>query len=206
VHFYDKKTGFNSSKNMTLYQSGCKERSTGTPINKNYFPCKEQTKTASSSTLPKEIKKTVVAGEEYKAGSISRFFWGDHYRDSWMVPVTVPVLNLDTTFAGLVPYKRGGGRQTKSLKFKAGNGMRYTFRSVNKDPSKALPWNLRGTIAEDILKDQTTTQNPYGAMAATIMLDELDILHAQPTLYVMPDDDRLGPFKDDFGNMLGMLE
>jgi len=206
VHFYDKKTGFNSDKTFNLYQSACIEKSTKTLVNKSYSPCKGSLVESKTTTQSIEIEKTIIAGEEYEAGSVKRFFWGDHYRDSWTAPVTVPILNLDTTFNGLTPYKRGGGRQTKSLKFKAGNGMRYAFRSVNKDPAKALPWNLRETIAQDIVKDQTTTQNPYGAMAADILLNELGILHAHPKLYVMPDDERLGPFKEEFGNMLGMLE
>ena len=43
-------------------------------------------------------------------------------------------------------------------------------------------------------------------MAADILLNELDIIHAHPKLYVMPDDPKLGPYQEDFGNMLGMLE
>ena len=117
----------------------------------------------------------------------------------------VPVLNPDTTFGGLVPLKKGGGRQTKSLKFTAGNGMRYVFRSVNKDPIKALDYELRETIVADVVRDQTTTQQPYGALTADIMLNELDVLHAHPKLYVLSDD-KLGPYKKDYGNMLGMLE
>ena len=85
------------------------------------------------------------------------------------------------------------GRQTKSLKLKAGNGYEYVFRSVNKDPSGALPFELRGTLLEKIIKDQTTTQQPYGAMATDLLLNKLDILHAHPVLYVMPDDPMLGP-------------
>ena len=61
-------------------------------------------------------------------------------------------------------------------------------------------WNCR------IVKDQTTTQHPYGAMAADILLNEFGIIHAHPKLYIMPDDPKLGPFQKEFGNMLGMLE
>ena len=61
--------------------------------------------------------------------------------------------------------------------------------------SKALPYELRGTIVSDVLKDQTTTQQPYGALAVSHWLDKINILHASPTLYVLPDDDALGSFQ-----------
>jgi len=69
-----------------------------------------------------------------------------------------------------------------------------------------LDYDLRETGIARIVKDQTTTQHPYGAMAADILLNELGIIHAHPKLYLMPDDPKLGPFQEDFGNMLGMLE
>lgn len=196
VHLYSEKSGFKNQNSFTLYDKSLPEKKQA--INPT---------TAFNRIISTSGNSAItIAGEEYEAGGIKRFFWGDHYRDTWTKEVSVPFLDLDTTFGGLTVYKKGGGRQTKSLKFKAANGQRYSFRSVNKDPTKALPYNLRETIAKDILKDQTTTQNPYGAMAADIMLNELDILHAHPKLYIMPDDERLGEFRTEFANMLGMLE
>ncbi|MBK7107557.1 MAG: hypothetical protein IPH62_20010 [Ignavibacteriae bacterium] len=75
-----------------------------------------------------------------------------------------------------------------------GDGIRYTFRSVNKNPIKALDYNLRNTIVADIVKDQTTTQQPYGALAADILLNKLGIIHAHPKLFIMPDNPKLGKF------------
>jgi len=149
---------------------------------------------------------TAIAGKEYAAGNLKRLFFGAHYRDSWTTEIKIPHLDLDTTFGGLTPYKKGGGRQTKSLKFKTADGRRYVFRSVNKDPVKALAYNLRETFIANVLRDQTSTQHPYGALAADMMLNELGVLHAHPKLYVLPDDEKLGPFKAEYGNMLGMLE
>ena len=88
----------------------------------------------------------------------------------------------------------------------AGNDMRYTFRSVNKDPIKALDYELRETIVADVVRDQTTTQYPYGALAADILLNQLEIFHAHPTLYVLPDSDELASYKNEYGNLFGMLE
>src|SRR4051812_32766804 len=39
---------------------------------------------------------TVVPGERYNAGFIHRFLLGEHYRDLWVTPIEVPILNLQT--------------------------------------------------------------------------------------------------------------
>jgi hypothetical protein len=77
---------------------------------------------------------------------------------------------------------------------------------VNKDPSKRLPYALRETFLAPALRDQTSMQHPYGNLATNIMQNELGFLHPHPNLYVMPDDEKLGPFREEFGNMLGTLE
>ena len=201
-----KKSNKNKKTHFTLFESACKYHENQLLVNYSFIPCEEvkSTKEKMAKKYPKSIK--VVAGPEYEAGSLKRFFMGAHYRDSWTAKVEVPYLNLDTTKGGLTVLKKGGGRQTLSLKFQGGDGIRYAFRSVNKDPIKALDYDLRKTAIANIVKDQTTTQHPYGAMAADILLNELDIIHAHPKLFVMPNDPKLGPFQEDFGNMLGMLE
>jgi hypothetical protein len=206
VHIFSKAKGFYADEKYVLFQSACDIRDTYTPANDRFIPCEEEMAEATSmiGSYPDSVE--TIAGPEYSAGFIHRFFFGNHYRDTWTTPVTVPFLDLDTTFSGLVPLKKGGGRQTKSLKFMAGNGMRYTFRSVNKDPIKALDYDLRETIAAKVVRDQTTTQNPYGAMAADVMLNELGIFHAHPKLYLLPSDNKLGSYKKEYGNLLGMLE
>ena len=205
-HEFKNNSTSTTPKNLVLFESSCNNYNESAPINYQYEPCKEE-----QTSFPKmkyEYPETgkIIAGPEYEAGSLKRFFMGDHYRDSWTTKIEVPYLNLDTAKGGLTVLKKGGGRQTLSLKFMAGNGIRYTFRSVNKDPIKALDYELRETSIADIVKDQTTTQHPYGAMAADILLNELGIIHAHPKLYIMPDDSKLGPFQKAFGNMLGMLE
>ena len=168
-------------------------------IPQSYDIIKQQIAPLDSITL-------AVAGPEYKSNKFKQQWLGKHYRDSWTIPVKVPLLNMDTTHGGLLVESKGGGRQTTSLKLAGGDGGEYVFRSVNKDPSKALPYELRGTIIADVLKDQTTTQQPFGALAVSNLLDNIGILHASPKLYVLPDDQRLGIFREEYKNLFGMLE
>jgi hypothetical protein len=206
VHKISKDNNLEPDCNVVLYQSSITPTEADIPVNDSFTPYHdEQDKhMIASESYPDSVK--IKAGAEYSAGWLHRLFFGDHYREDWTTEVNIPYLNMDTTFSGLTPLKKGGGRQTKSLKFMAGNKMRYTFRSVNKDPIKALDYELRETIVADVVRDQTTTQYPYGALTADIMLNQVDVFHAHPKLYVLPDSDNLSSYKIEYGNLFGMLE
>jgi hypothetical protein len=133
-------------------------------------------------------------------------FLGSLHRATWQTPVTVPYLNLDTTFSGLTPFALGGGRQTTTLKFKAGNGYEYAFRSVDKNLVNALPREYRNSFVGSMIKEVTATEYPYGAIIASSLMDQTDILHARPKLYVLPDHPGLGAFQEPFAGLFGMLE
>jgi len=149
---------------------------------------------------------TVTAGEVYNAGLLHRLILGRGHRDLWTTPIRVPVLDLGTFAGGLTPVRRGGGVQTASLRLRAADGQEYSFRSVDKDPSSALPEELRDTIVGDMLRDQTSSGHPVGALVVANLLDAVGVLHAHPVLVVMPDDARLGAFRSEFAGMLGLLE
>ncbi|MDQ4141221.1 MAG: outer membrane protein assembly factor, partial [Bacteroidota bacterium] len=205
---FSEEKGFQSHSIYPLFLSANTTQSTPLPI--NYSLASLDAKNIGVKPESNKSRQTgivsVKAGPEYNASNLKTFFLGKHYRPTWTTPIQVPYLDLDTTFNGLTVNKKGGGRQTKSLTFKNPVDEEYVFRSVNKDPSKALNYELRETIIARVLRDQTTTQHPYGAMAADVMLNELDILHAHPKLYVLPDDPKIGPFRSEFANLLGMLE
>jgi len=147
-----------------------------------------------------------VPGGRYVRGGLHRFFFGTHYRDVWAAPVTVPVLDLANFAGGLTPSKKGGGLQTKSLRFKSGDGREFAFRSLDKDPSKTLPPELHETVAADIIQDQISSAHPYAALVVPAIAEAAGVLHPIPLLVVMPDDPRLGEFQQEFGGLLGMIE
>lgn len=188
-----------------LFTSACENAGKGIP-NTLFQPCNPVIKPSDSMDTPHREPVTVAAGSEYASRRFKEKWFGKHYRDSWTIPVKVPYLDMDTTFGGLVIAGKGGGRQTTSLKLVAGNGKEYVFRSVDKDPFRALAYELRGTVVSQVLKDQTSTQQPYGAMAVAPLLDKIGILHATPELFVLPKDNKLGAFKEQYGNLFGMLE
>jgi hypothetical protein len=156
----------------------------------------------------RDSTRTVVtaAGAHYRAGALHRLVLGRHYRDLWMTPMEVEVLDLSTFAGGIEPLRTGGGRQTKSLRFLGADGREYSFRSVDKDPSPVLDSLLRDTFVDDLVQDGISAAHPLGALVAAPLLEAAGILHVDPELRVMPDDPALGDFREEFAGMLGLIE
>ena len=152
-------------------------------------------------------RQTVVAGAHYHAGWLHRLFLGAHYRDLWGTPVDVEVLDLSRFAGGLTPTGCGGRRQTKVLRFLGKDGRQYVFRSVDKDPTLALPPELRATFARAVVQDQISSAHPGGPLVVAPLLDATGILHAEPRITLLPDDPRLTGFDCVRpGFKLGMIE
>ena len=149
---------------------------------------------------------TVVPGLEYRAGGFKRFLFGGNYRELWTTPVRAPVLDLDRFAGGLTFKELGGGQQTKSFDFENAAGQEWVFRSVNKDPSLALPEELRGTAVAGVVKDQISSSFPAGALLVPPIAEALGVLVPRPQLAVMPDDPRLGEHRKMAAGLLGMIE
>jgi len=148
----------------------------------------------------------VRPGAHYAAGSLHRWLFGRDYRDLWTAELEVPVLDLGRVAGGLTPTTAGGGFQTKSLRFQGADGYNYGFRSVDKDPSDVLPKEFEGTFIEDLVKDQTSSQHPLAPALMAPLMQAAGVLHTDPELVVMPDDPRLGKFRERFAGTLGFFE
>lgn len=148
----------------------------------------------------------VPPGRSYDAGMLHRLLLGDLHRTLWRTPVNIPVLDLDTFAGGLTPVERGGGQQTRSLRLRGRDGVTYTFRVIDKDASRTLDPELRRSIAAAVLQDQVGALLPLSALVIAPLLEAGGVLHVKPRLAVLPYDDRLGEFIDEFAGVPGFLE
>jgi len=149
--------------------------------------------------------RTLAAGPRYEAGWLHRFLLGSGYRDLWALPVEVEILDLDAWSGGLVAEEKGGGKQTRSLDFEGGDGREWEFRSIDKDPTAAVPPSLRETFAVWIFQDLTSASLPGGGVVVDALAAAAGIPHVKHRIVVLPDDPRLGAFRDEFAGMLGAL-
>ena len=102
----------------------------------------------------------MVASTKFQVSGIHQWFLGKNYRDLWITPIEVEMLDLQTYAGGLQPVMRVGGMQTLGLALKGSDGRSYTFRGVEKDPQTFLPPSFQNTLAERLIKDQTSTALP----------------------------------------------
>ena len=148
----------------------------------------------------------VTPRSRFDANFIQRFFLGDGYRDLWAMPVQVPILDLEKFAGGLTPTRRGGGLQTPSIRLHSVEGPVYTFRSLDKDASRALDPELRESLAAKFAQDFVSAVLPQGALILDRLQEAAGVLHAKPQLVLMPDDPRLAEFREDFAGVLGWIE
>ncbi len=142
----------------------------------------------------------------YDAPFLKRALLGPGYRSIWGAPVPAVVLDLGAFAGGLEPLRRGGGQQTQSLRFQGGDGRVYTFRSIDKDVSRGVDPALRGTLAERVLQDQISSLLPLSALVVSPLLEAAGVFNPGPVLRVMPDDPRLGEYREEFAGLLGWIE
>ncbi|WP_324670896.1 hypothetical protein [Hymenobacter sp. GOD-10R] len=193
----------------TLFQSACTEpRLPKVPVNFFIPECPSAPKGVAKvkPDAPWQPTVTVAPGPQYAASKGTRFWIGPLYRTSWTQPVQVPTLDLSQEKGGLRIFGKGGGRQTTSVKLIAADSSEYVFRSVDKDVTRILPPELRNSIAANVLRDITPTAHPYSALVTGSLLDQTDILHARPRLFILPDNNQLGPYREEYKGLLGTLE
>src|SRR6185436_7698627 len=138
---------------------------------------------------------TVAANTTFKTNGSKKFWMGSNYRTEWKTPITVPVINLSTEKGGLTPTKRGGGKQTKSLRVEGANGREYSFRSIQKFiTGKTLPYDLQSEAAEDLVADGVSASYPYAALSVIPLAQAAGIPYLDAKVIYIPDDPKLGEF------------
>jgi hypothetical protein len=133
---------------------------------------------------------------------------GTNYRKEWNTPITVPVIQLSKEHGGLKAIKKGGGKQTKSLRLEDPNKREYTLRSIAKFiTSKTFPdTTMQSEAAADLIADGISASYPYVALSIPVLAEAAGIPHTNVKLVYIPDDPGLGDFRGDFGNMLALYE
>jgi len=170
-----------------------------------YFNCSAAYAQEAHIVAPDSIV-TVIAKEYDEVGLVHRYWLGDSYRKLYNTPVKMPIMDLSQQFGGLQVVKLGGGMQTQSLRLADASGREWVLRSIQKYPERSLPENLRKTIAKDIVQDQISIANPFGALTVPPFNRALKLPHAVPILVYVGDDPQLEEYRDIFKNRAYMFE
>lgn len=142
----------------------------------------------------------------YVAGQTKQFLLGKNYRHDFTEPVSMPVFDIGSVSGGLKILQLGGGNQSKSLRLADSSGREYVMRLVNKDPSVLVPDFLKGTVAQAVVQDQMSALEPFGPSIIPPLAAAMQVPHASPILYYIPDDPRFGIYRGRFAGTVGYLE
>jgi hypothetical protein len=149
---------------------------------------------------------TVRASDIYDASELKEFYLGKHYRNAWSTTIEVPVLDMQTEAGGLTVIKRGGGKQTRSLRLQGGDGKQYVIRSIQKYPTVVVPEVLQRTFVADLVQDQISAGHPYAAFVIPPLAEAAGVYHTIPKLFWVPDTHLLGEHREDFAGTLVLFE
>src|SRR5690606_34070151 len=170
-------------------------------------PVSGRTSTAAVPPVKAEGRTVRVhASDRYEAGKMKSALLGRNYRDAWAQDVEVPVFDITSEKGGLKILQKGGGQQTLSLRLADSTGREYVLRSVEKYPAKAIPEPLRETFAQDLVQDQISASHPFAALAVAPLADRIGLYHTNPVMVFIPDDPRLGEYRETFANTLALFE
>lgn len=168
------------------------------------------------NSFPKEKVASIYTKDEVEKSGFYKFLWGDRYRKQFGVEVKAPMVSLDTLFGGVVPIRKGGGNQSKSLRLEDKQGRQYVMRALKKQASQYLQAimfkdkyigdQLDDSFASDLLLDVFTGAHPYAPFVVGDLADAIGVYHTNPVLYYVPKQKTLGGYNSDFGDELYMIE
>lgn len=154
--------------------------------------------------------------EELRKSKFSKFLWGQRHRSYYGLPVTAPIVNLDTLYGGLKVVKEGGGHQSHSIRLEDNEGREFAMRSLRKSALKFLKFKIPGvsyatedyedTVPEDIIEDFFTTAHPYIQLVINPLAKAIDVNHSDTRLFYVPKQLALGQLNKDYGNELYYIE
>jgi len=168
----------------------------------------EQVPAASLPDAGGTVTQTAQADFENQGiadGGIRRFVWGKGYRDVWHTPATFEVMDLGTFGGGLTPVQAGGGLQSTTLRLQGGDGRLYEMRLVEKSGLAQVPPDLRTGVVGDVVLDFRSAMNPYGPLVSGPLAEAAGVLQPFFSYYYIPDDPRLGRYRETFGNRLALV-
>jgi hypothetical protein len=160
-----------------------------------------------SASEDAETHRVIAGRPEYgDVSGMHRRTFGEGRRSLWVTPFEVGTLDMATYAGGLSTVRRVGSVQSIGLALKGKDGKSYTFRKLDKDPTKILPPEWRDTWPARVFQDQTSSAHPGGGFIVPPLAEAAGVPHTTPHFVFMPDDPALGEFRATFGGQAGTIE
>lgn len=168
------------------------------------------------NNFPPKVSASIYSEAETDKSGFYKKLWGNRYRELYSTKVLAPTVNLDTLFGGLVPVRKGGGNQSKSLRLRHESGKEYVMRALRKVPeiylqamvfkNEYLVDDLQDTYIKEFIQDFYTGSHPYAPFVTATLSDAVGIYHSNPKLYYISKQSALLDYNNEFGDQLYMIE
>ena len=136
-----------------------------------------------------------------------RFMLGEHYRKVYLEQHHFPVLDLATYKGGMTVIKKGGGKQTNSLRLATKDGKEYVMRSMTKDLSRSVPYPFNQMpLVTYLFQDNYLATHPFAPLVVPTLADAAKVYHANSEIFYVPKQPALGVHNDKFGSEIYIVE
>jgi len=137
----------------------------------------------------------------------STFMLGERRRALYQEQYNFPVLDLSTFRGGTTVVKKGGGKQTNSLRLLAADGNEYVMRSLTKDVTRGVPYPFNKLPYVSYLFSETFLgSHPFAPLTLPTLAKAANIYHTNPGIYHIPKQPALGVYNDNFGGEVYLVE
>ena len=148
--------------------------------------------------------RRVAIGPQYKAGGLHRWLWGDDYRALWTKPIEVEVLDLGTVGVACAGRARGRAADEGPRHARGGRARRHLPRRGQGPDEHPARGSARHRGVRPV-QDQIAASSPSAFLVVDELMDAAGILHTKTRLVAMPDDARLGEFRQEFAGLVGQI-
>ncbi|MFK7776473.1 MAG: BamA/TamA family outer membrane protein [Saprospiraceae bacterium] len=140
-------------------------------------------------------------------GKFTSFMLGERYRELYRKEYNFPMLDLSTFQGGLKVIKKGGGKQTNSLRLVNPDGHEYVMRSLTKDLTRGVPYPFNQLpIVNFLFSENYLGSHPFAPLTLAPLADAANVYHTNPGIYYVPKQPVLGNYNDGFGGEVYLVE
>ncbi|MEM6318504.1 MAG: hypothetical protein AAF960_12600, partial [Bacteroidota bacterium] len=153
------------------------------------------------------IEQFVITTPVKPKSRFQLFMLGEHHQSVYLNQYKFSVLDLSSHKGGLEVIKKGGGKQTNSLRLATNDNKEYVMRSITKDVTRGIPYPFnKMALVTYLFRDNYLGSHPFAPLTIPTMADAINIYHANPSLYFIPKQPKLDVYNDLFGNEVYIVE
>jgi len=142
-----------------------------------------------------------------RLSNFSKKMLGERRRALYLEKYNFPVLDLSTFQGGLKIIKKGGGKQTNSLRLEDSEGKQFVMRSLTKDLTRGVPHPFNQLpMVNFLFNENYMGSHPFAPLTLGTLANAANVYHTNPNIYYIPKQPALGDYNEDFGGEIYLVE